>query len=394
MASVTLSAIAQQLGTSTVTVYNALNGKGAISPELRQKIIQTAQELGYQRRTKAKAVASRAEEAQGASNDPLRPLLQPYPSADAGPEPLGAAEAITSPNRQIGLVIAQRYLSVGTSFYWHLYQYTATTAARFGLASTIVQVSDEQVENGQLPHLLNLLTCASSNKALQLDGLIIMGPFAHDYLKLLAQLPIPCTLLDYYDEELELSAVLSHNYINSYQITRYVIKKGHTRLGFIGTRQGFDNIADRFYGFERALLLSDLALNPEWVIDDRDPEHGTIYEQMPLPESFVPAEHARVPEHMPTALVCNCDYSAAILQRTLLQRGFRVPEDISLVGYDNFLPDLSIAPELTTLDVNLQRMAQFAVSNIVQLLAGQQPTPHLRRLEGFIIERSSVRTVA
>ena len=82
------------------------------------------------------------------------------------------------------------------------------------------------------------------------------------------------------------------------------------------------------------------------------------------------------------------------MQRTLLQRGFRILEDVSLVGYDNFLPDLSLAPELTTLDVNLQRMAQFAVSNIVQLLAGQQPTPHLRHLEGFIIERSSVRTLA
>lgn len=53
-------------------------------------------------------------------------------------------------------------------------------------------------------------------------------------------------------------AVLSHNYTNSYQITRYMIKKGHTRLGFIGNRLGFDNIADRCYGFERALMLSNL----------------------------------------------------------------------------------------------------------------------------------------
>lgn len=116
MASITLSAIAQQLGTSTVTVSNALNGKGAISPELRQKIIQTAQELGYQRRTKAKAVAPRAEGAQGASSDPLRPLLQPYPNAAAGFHPYlnenaeaklsDPAAAVTPPNRQIGIVIA------------------------------------------------------------------------------------------------------------------------------------------------------------------------------------------------------------------------------------------------------------------------------------------------
>ena len=430
MASVKLSDIAHKLGTSTVTVSNAINGKGSISPELRRKILQTAQDMGYQRRTKLKAPAPQSTEnpteSRSSNVDPLRPLLKPYdqaapnPSSPASPEPnasatksgpssfepsaqTNSAPADASPrcNRQIGILIAQRYLSVGASFYWNLYQHTATTAASFGISSTILQVSDEQVERGELPHLLTLLTNQAepnANKALQLDGLIIMGPFAHDYLKLLTQLPLPCTLLDYYDEDLELSAVLSHNYINSYQITRYVIKKGHTRLGFIGNRLGFDNIADRCYGFERALMLSNLEFNPAWVIDDREPVHGQIYEEIPLPKSFVPTTSApddqKVPAHMPTAFVCNCDYSAAVLQRTLLKRGFRVPEDISIVGYDNFLTDSSFAHELTTLDVNLKLMAQFAVSNMNQLLQGQTPTSHIRRLEGHIIERRSVRTMS
>ncbi len=236
---------------------------------------------------------------------------------------------------------------------------------------------------GDIRVLLNLGNQDALANGVQ-DGLIIMGPFAHDYLKLLTQLPLPCTLLDYYNEDLVLSAVLSHNYINSYQITRYVIKKGHTRLGFIGNRLGFDNIADRCYGFERALMLSNLELNPAWMIDDREPVHGQIYEEIPLPASFVPTSSVsddqlapddqhfpdgrRVPEHMPSAFVCNCDYSAAVLQRTLLKRGFRVLEDISIVGYDNFLTDSNFAHELTTLDVNLKLMAQFAVSNMNLLL--------------------------
>lgn len=415
MASVKLSDIAQKLNTSTVTVSNAINGKGAISDELRRKILQTAQEMGYQRRTKPKESAP-----QTARRDPLAPLLQtldpapnsskssaagavpageqkPTNTAPVGTTPVLTAGASAQPrlNQQIGVLIAQRYISVGTSFYWNLYQLTATTAASYGLSSTILQVSDEQVAQAQLPHLLTLLNSNSqqTNKALQLDGLIIMGPFPHHYLKLLAQLPIPCTLLDYYDEDLELTAVLSHNYINSYQITRHVIKKGHRRLGFIGNQVGFDNIADRFYGFERALMLSELELNPAWVFDDREPESGKIYESTPLPSDFVPGTaKQRVPAHMPTAFVCNCDASAAILAHTLEQRGFKVPEDISLVGYDNYLNDPSWAHELTTLDVNIKLMAQFAVSNLLQLLQGKQPTTHVRRLEGHIIERSSVHT--
>lgn len=145
------------------------------------------------------------------------------------------------------------------------------------------------------------------------------------------------------------------------------------------------------------------------MIDDREPVHGQIYEEIPLPASFVPTAGApdgkntpddqrasddrRVPKHMPTAFVCNCYYSAAVLQRTLLKRGFRVPEDISIVGYDNFLTDSGFAHELTTLDVNLKLMAQFAVSNMNLLLQGQTPTNHIRRLKGHIIERRSVRTM-
>ena len=88
------------------------------------------------------------------------------------------------------MVIAQRYISVGASFYWNLYQLTATTAASYGLSSTILQVSDEQVAQAQLPHLLTLLNPNSqqTNKALQLDGLIIMGPFPHHYAYLAPEL--------------------------------------------------------------------------------------------------------------------------------------------------------------------------------------------------------------
>lgn len=94
MASVKLSDIAQKLNTSTVTVSNAINGKGAISAELRSKILQTAQEMGYQKRTKPKESAPQA-----ARRDPLAPLLQtitPAPASSSTPE-AGAAPAKAGP---------------------------------------------------------------------------------------------------------------------------------------------------------------------------------------------------------------------------------------------------------------------------------------------------------
>lgn len=456
MATVKLSDIAHKLGTSIVTVSNALNGKGGLSLELREKIIKTAQEMGYQRHrsnnTKSKIShhplsKSATASATIALADPLGDLAKanaPHPPSNAQPaDSLSASttgQILTTPDpqlstKQIGILVAERYFSIGNSFYWDLYQLTATTAAAMGIASTMLLLKDEQIATRQLPHLLTLqqeqaaftpvapltnavalaspdysaeaktdITAAIPNKAFQLNGLIIMGPIEHQYLQLLARLPIPCTLLDYYDADLDLPAVLPHNYINAYHLTRYVIRKGHTRLGFIGNRLGFTNIADRFYGFCRALLMSNIALNESWFIDDRNLQNGKFYEQTPLPTDFVPLTPdetkskgistpiapSRVPLTMPTAFVCNCDSAAEILQRTLVTRGFKVPEEISIVGNDNFLKGSSYTRELTTIDVQPKLMAQYAVRNIVQLMNGEDLITKIHRLEGQLIERHSV----
>lgn len=76
-----------------------------------------------------------------------------------------------------------------------------------------------------------------------------------------------------------------------------------------------------------------------------------------------------------------------------VKRGFKVPEEISIVGNDNFLQDSSYTRELTTMDVQPKLMAQYAVRNLVQLMNGENLLNPVLRLEGQLIERHSVCTL-
>lgn len=315
-----------------------------------------------------------------------RAPIHPVPAASAGG--FGAAYANISEayhhsnmpqpsfapqHHALGVIIAKRYLRIGASFYWELYQHTAFTASDHGFTTTIIILDDAQIAQGFIPMALQTRS---------LDGFIVMGPMEHHYLQLLSTLNLPSTMLDYHDEGINFPAVLSHNYFNSYKMTRYLIQKGHILIGFLGNRHGFDNIAERFYGYRRALSEARLKYCPQWTLDDRDPASGTTYDEIALPEE------------LPTAFVCNCDISANNLYNTLNAHGFKVPHDISIVGYDNYLYGSDFARELTTLDVNFKALAFNCVNTLIKVMSGKPLASKVLRLEGTLIERSSVRDVS
>lgn len=70
---------------------------------------------------------------------------------------------------------------------------------------------------------------------------------------------------------------------------------------------------------------------------------------------------------MPTAFVCNCDFIASLVIKSLTERGYRVPEDVSVVGFDNFLypSNLTDVP-ITTYEVDMKEMAKGAINTIIK----------------------------
>lgn len=333
---VRLADIAQRLGVSTVTVSKALSGQKGVSEEMRAKITQLAKELGYQ---------------------------QTF--AQSGRK--------TDRSYYLGVLIAECYLDKYDSFYWQMYQQVITKASKKGCFTLMEVVSTEMEENAELPQIV---------QEQKIDGMIIIGRLKKEYLKNLSQqTEIPLVYLDFCDEGQETDAIISDSYYGAYSLTNYLFAMGHTRIAFVGTLLATGSITDRYFGYAKSLLEHGLQVKEEWVIEDRDKDTGNINADLWI----------RLPEEMPTAFVCNCDLTASFLIKKLREAGYLVPEDISVVGYDNYLFPGLCDVAITTYEVDVEEMARKAIHTLLKKITGESYRQGICIVEGHMVIKDSVK---
>ena len=175
---------------------------------------------------------------------------------------------------------------------------------------------------------------------------------------LIASSGTPTVFLDFYDEQGSADAVVGDNTYGCYRLTSHLIKNGHRRIGFVGNVRATSSIMDRFLGYYRAILLHDLPFRREWVVPDRDRRNSLI----PL----------TLPEEMPTAFVCNCDVVASRLISALRERGLRVPEDVSVTGFDDFTDAAPTDVPLSTFRIDTDSMVELAVKAVAERCSGSR----------------------
>ena len=122
------------------------------------------------------------------------------------------------------------------------------------------------------------------------------------------------------------------------------------------------------------------------VMEDRDCETGKIDEDRFFK---LPAK-----KDMPTAFVCNCDITASTLIHKLRKQGYKVPDDISVVGYDNYIYPGLCDIGITTYEVDTRRMAHEAVHMILHKLEGKPYHGGVQIVEGKLVEKESVRDIS
>lgn len=328
---VTMREIAESLGVSTVTVSKALAGKEGVSEALRERIQQVAQTMGYQ------------------------PASAPL------------AEA----NENVGIIVADRFFGDST-FYASLYKKLIQRLSDFGCFGILEIVSEADEQACVLPAMIR------TNKV---QAIVVMGQISKRYIDELVKVDIPYLFLDFYNEEAGVEAIVSDGIYGAYLLTSHLIQQGHRAISFFGTVHATSSIMDRYLGYYRAMLEHKLDVLPEWIVPDRD-EHGRFLDTLPLPEK------------LPTAFVCNCDEAAMVLLRHFNQTGIRVPEDISIVGFDDFLMASLSDPPLTTCRVDQDNMTKIAAEEIVSKLSGRSRKNGRIVVGSEIIYRQSVGRLA
>ena len=133
---------------------------------------------------------------------------------------------------------------------------------------------------------------------------------------------------------------------------------------------------DRYCGFSKAVLEHRDVTPAEWILEDRD-ERGQI--------------EIHLPERMPEAFVCNCDLTAGLLMLELEKRGISVPEDVSVVGFDNYLypgfPDLKI----TSYEINTKAMVKVALEKALKQIRGAASGKNMEIVSGQLVPKESVK---
>ena len=259
------------------------------------------------------------------------------------------------------------------SFYWQMYQSVATRATAKECFTMLEVIGMAEEENGRLPKLV---------QERKVDGIIVIGKMMDDYLQHLnTEAGIPVIYLDYYNGREASDSVISNSYYGTYELTYYLYRMGHRKIAYVGTLLATESITDRYFGYQKALLELGLEQKKEWVLDDRHIETGKIDTVNML----------QLPKDMPTAFVCNCDLTASLLIKKLRENGYRVPEDISVVGYDNYLFPGLCDVAITTYEVDMKEMARQTVHTLIRKMAGEPYRQGICIVEGHMVTKDSVK---
>jgi len=327
---VTMQDIASQLGITKVSVSKAINNQPGVSEELKRQILETSYKLGYKKN--------------------------------------GLRKEFTDV-KKFGFLVPKRFFLENDNFYTVIYYYMTRECEKknINLHLFIIDPVDEKE-----------LTLPFSFKEYNLNGVFFVGEIGASYINLIKNLVFPIVIIDFYNPHLTEDCVITDNFYAGYMATTNLIDKGHYNIGFVGNPGYSTSVMDRFYGYRKALSENELEYTKEWNISNNDVS-GIYTLEHPLPDP------------MPTAFVCHCDMAAYYLMLKLQSKGISVPDQVSLVSFDNTKLSQKCYPPLTTIDINKRNIAHKALQQLLWKM--EHPAAEMQRvlLNTHLIERGSTK---
>jgi len=313
---VSMQDIADALGISKYAVSLALNGKNGVSEKTRTAVVQMATQMNY---------------------------------ASMGANPDGASQKI--------MVLVPEYIRDDNYFYNIIYWTLDLEVAAHGYQAISAVVTAQMQADNELPPLYREMSFA---------GVILIGVFEESYVRLLQAGTDYLVAVDQSYSSLELDSVVSDNIQGSYQITNYLIQQGHTRIGYVGSITMTDSIFERWCGYRKAMIEANLPIVEEYSILAPSALNDLLSDTDELLDLLKKCRE------YPTAWVCGGDRIAAALINATESLHMRVPEDMSVVGFDNIEAGQMVRPALTTVNVERKKMASLAVEVLLDRLSGAQ----------------------
>lgn len=315
MKKITIQRIAEEMGFSRNTVSMALKGNETVAPRTREMIVKYARNLGY---------CGLEEE-------------------ETVPVPETRVEAA-----YYIMILRKAHAAV----YWDkVISGISEEASCYHCQIQIVVVSDEDEEMGRLPLGLNE----------NIQAVFCVNLLNREYMKKIKEKGIQMYFLDNYMdvEEIPLGDVIKmEGFSTTAQLTNHLINQGMTKIGFLNENSSvYESMFDRYAGYLYAMKQAGIELEPSIVLPDMQSDHF-----------YLPGTFDRIVETfevLPEAMVCGNDEIAKRLTQVLRFRGYRVPEDVAVTGFDNDEEEI-LNPFFSTVNVNAKWLGRRMVQEFIR----------------------------
>ncbi|PRM09125.1 Ribose operon repressor [Haemophilus influenzae] len=328
----TMKDIARLAQVSTSTVSHVINGSRFVSDEIREKVMRIVAELNYTPSAVARSLKVRETKTIGllvtATNNPF------------------FAEVMA-----------------GVEQYCQQHQYNLIIAATGGDAKRLQQ---------------NLQTLMHK----QVDGLLLMCGDSRFQADIELAISLPLVVMDWWFTELNADKILENSALGGYLATKALIDAGHRKIGIITGNLKKSVAQNRLQGYKNALSEAKIALNPHWIVESHfDFEGGVLGIQSLLTQSS-----------RPTAVFCCSDTIAVGAYQAIQQQGLRIPQDLSIMGYDDIELARYLSPPLSTICQPKAELGKLAVEALLQRIKNPNENYRTLVLEPTCVLRESIYT--
>jgi LacI family transcriptional regulator len=305
----TIVDVASEAGVSFGTVSRVINNDVHVKPETRRRVLETMQRLNFVANRQARSLAG------GKTNT-------------------------------IGLLVPD----LGTGYIGEIVRGIDAELGNAGY--DLMLFTTHRAASKEADYVTNLVQG-------MVDGLILVLPKKpSDYVGIMTSRRFPFVLIDHQGTGEDCPAIGTTNWQGAFNATNFLIKSGHKRIGFITGSLDLDSAVDRLEGYKAALRTNKIPLMQNLIYEGTfaqlDGYTGTsVFLDMKKP---------------PTAIFASNDVMAISAMDAVRERGMRVSEDISIVGFDDIPQACLVRPSLTTVRQPLEQMGRIATQILLDIL--------------------------
>jgi DNA-binding LacI/PurR family transcriptional regulator len=334
--SISAKELAAKLNISAATVSMVLNNKPGISPATRTLVLDAAKQYGYEFTKKME---------------------------DNEPHPV------------IHFIIYKKNGSIvtDTPFFNQIIEGINIQCQKYQCRQQITYV----YENPSIQSRINEIY------KLECTGIILLATemSPEDY-KYFAKLEVPIVVLDNYFEEILYDTVSINNTQGAYLATKYLYQKGHTKIGYLHSKMEIGNFKERKDGYIKALSNYHLMDSQKYMYTV-SPTMEEAYEDIKHYLSYSP--------ELATAYFADNDIIAVAALRAFKEQGFSIPDEISVIGFDDMPVCTLTEPPLTTMSVPKLQLGELAVERLMQKINKTAHETIKIEVATTLIERKSVK---